>query len=161
MSYEDTDQIVLKLACERAIEKDSILVHVEEITEKANSESISEPDLRDSLEALDERRSVSLARAIGGFGSFTVTEYGFEEYAREHLNYDSLYASVAFEIVNNLDERTVDNKTIAATLDQPRVVIDFILKRMASEGNIEIAEMSSNYIHIHSASISFKRKYRK
>jgi hypothetical protein len=66
---------------------------------------------------------------------FTVTDYGFDKYARAYLpDYEQLFRAVALQIVNH--DKT-NSQDVAETLEQPPVVVEHIFAELESKNYIK------------------------
>lgn len=130
------DSIVLRLAGEKAIENEHSLVITDEVLNQIKALSISRQDFLDSLEVLDGEHYLELHRVFGGqIPDFSITSYGFEQYAKAFISgYDVIIKDVLSRIVNH-DE--MDDGTIASSLNQPVKLISHILDMLAMRGYLK------------------------
>lgn len=97
------DSMVLKLACEIAIEATNPWVDPYSLTSRAQSLSCSEGELSESVEVLNRRGYIETLREQGviRIPMFKITLFGFEEYAKSCIqNYDGLVKEVVSQVVN-------------------------------------------------------------
>src|SRR5207253_4221615 len=101
---EETDSLVFKVACERAM-KSGYLKHisVRELIKDLEPHNISQGEMFDSLEILTEEMYIEPSKTVGGglrINDFEITSFGFEQYAHVFIpNYQSIAESVIEEIV--------------------------------------------------------------
>jgi hypothetical protein len=150
------DSLVLKISCEKAIETGSPFVQTEWILPQTNSLDIAKEDLVEALEILEHKSYIEAVKPMGGdIPAFSITLYGFDQYARIYLeNYDSIVRSVALEIVNN---NAHDSETIARSLNQPHVVVVNIIELLGSRGLIRVTKGNGYFYIISNISAELKR----
>jgi hypothetical protein len=156
------DSLILKLACEEAIASgDSQLIQVNTIIERAKSIDINSEEVIETLEILDKRRYIEADGFYGGelpFYHFSITTYGFDEYARVYVeNYNSILESVCYQIVNFNRE---DNHSIIEALGQPQRIVDHVLDVLKSKGIIATDVAGADTILIFEVSAELKRALR-
>lgn len=100
--HNNVDSLVCKLACEFAMRTGSRHISVSAFFNDGGL-IMPEHQLRDSIEVLGEHGTFELQHFIGGeMPSITLTDAGFELYARDHVSdYDVALRSVVSAIVNN------------------------------------------------------------
>jgi hypothetical protein len=150
------DGLVLKLSCEEALREEEFLVNPGKAFLKEDSLLMPEEELKESLEVLDQNGYIKLLRRLGaGFFHFRVTAFGFNEYARAHIqDYEQIIRSIASLIVN---KNMLDNMSIKEELKINVLIINHILDNL--EMNRHIAQSKTvNRIHrIYNVSPSLKR----
>jgi hypothetical protein len=118
---DDVDSHILRLCCEAAIEENMprIVIDPAALVEVTESLDIPREHTLESVDILDNRGYVRARRTISGvIHSFSLTDYGFGEYARTDLpDYNELFRSVALQIVNHNRQNADD---IAESLVAPR-----------------------------------------
>lgn len=149
------DSIVLRLACEKAIENGYSSVDVSTILEQVDAFDIKGKEFADALEVLDHKHYIRLARVIGGPpSSFSVTEYGFEQYARAYIpDYPAITRSVVARLVNNND---YDSSIIAEALNQPMMLVNHILNHLAQKRLIKVYEVGLR-VGVHNVTVELRR----
>ncbi len=158
----ETDNQVLKFACEQAIKVNSpIVVGTQSVSTEAATLNIPEEDVIESLEVLDGRGYITFHD--GSKDSFAISEAAFELYARKHIpNYSSMVDTVLAHIVN---DGITSNKELAAQTGQPSMVVNHVLKYQAHQHTIKIAEsfgdVSGPDINIYDVPAETKRRFRK
>jgi len=153
------DSLVVKLSCEKAIEIGYPHINTASILEQVKSFDISLEEFFEALEILDSRGYIKATRVMGGnIPHFSITVYGFDEYARVNIDdYDSILESVAFQIVNL---NKMDNSSISASLNQPQMIIDHILDVLDNKGLIKVSKTMGGGVHIFNVSPELKRMLR-
>jgi len=134
-SLAKVDSLVVKLSCEKAIEIGYPHINTASILEQVKSFDISLEEFFEALEILDSRGYIKATMVMGGnIPHFSITVYGFDEYARVYIDdYDSILESVAFQIVNL---NKMDNLSISASLNQPQMIVDHVLDVLENKGLI-------------------------
>jgi hypothetical protein len=141
------DGVLLKLAGDKAVENGHrFVIHTEEMLEKAASQGISRYNFYESLAVLGDKHYFELNTVMGGephepelkrltrggVPSFSITLYGFEQYANVYIpDYQSIVRGVLLQIVN-YDKS--DSAAIASALNQPRRVIEHVLELLNQRG---------------------------
>lgn len=139
----EVDSLVVKLSCEKAIEIGHPYkpIDTESILEQVLDFDISPEEFCEALEILDSRGYLTGPRAVNArcnIPHFSITFYGFEEYAKIYIDdYDSILESVAFQIVN-LNKK--DILSISASLNQPQMIVDHFLEVLKRRGHIEMVK---------------------
>jgi TIR domain len=163
------DSILLKLAGEKAIEIGDRLIQTTAILSEASSLGISRHDFFESLTILGDRYYFELNRRAGGeptepelkmltrggIPHFSITLYGFDEYAKAFIaNYDSIMRDVLLQIANY---NKSDDASIALALNQPLFVIDHILELLDSKQLIRVSKVLGPVIHFMNPSPEIRR----
>jgi hypothetical protein len=153
-----TDNLVLKFACELAIESGSTFQTPEAITAKTSELQISNEEVLDSLVILGQRNCLEVRSAMGGIGYFTVLWGGLDTYLRIYFSdYKSVVNGVAFQILN---EQRTGNEEIAKALGRPLVIVDHILGTFANQGWIRMTGPAiGGYRHIIEVLPGLKRAF--
>jgi len=156
------DNLIFKLACEKAIEKgDTYLLDVEQVIAKASDVKIPRNKTIESLEMLSEQFFIKPHTVMGGglpFPWFDITHSGFEQYAGAYIGaYAKITTSVILQIV---DSGKRDNRSIVGALNQPQIIVDHILNRLMNSGLIEASEYNGRLISISDVSTRLKRMAR-
>lgn len=152
---EETDSLVFKVACERAM-KTGYLKHisVRELIKDMESHNISQNEMFDSLEILTEEMYIEPSRTVGGglrINDFEITSFGFEQYAQVFIgNYQSIAEGVIEDIVMN------DNEVF----EKPDLVTENVLDRLAAEGSIRVSKRIGGKCVISHVSARLRRKYK-
>jgi hypothetical protein len=153
------DGLILKLACEYAIERGHrYVIDVNQIIERAKRFDVPHSETLESLQVLHEQYFVEPQLVLGGdlpFPSFTITTYGFEEYANAYVDdYGTLIDSVALQLIN-FDKK--DNSSITSALDKPQMLVDHVLNIFMQRGLIKADELNGGLIYIFEVSTKLKR----
>lgn len=153
------DSLVLKLACEKAVEKGEVFMGVEEIAKGADLLGIEPEALDETLRILNDRGYVKgngfLVSDGPNIAYFTITPAGFEIYAKNYVeNYDEIYRSVAFHIVNT---ETVDSESMANSLNRPRRIVEHILEMLRDRGILKVAPSRGGPMIVLTVSPELKR----
>ncbi|HEX3185777.1 MAG TPA: toll/interleukin-1 receptor domain-containing protein [Pyrinomonadaceae bacterium] len=154
------DNLILKLVCECAIERGHrYVLDVQEIIDRAIAFDVPRSEVIESLQMLHEQLFIEPHFAIGGdlpFPSFTITLYGFDEYARAYVHdWRTFSESVALQLINF--ERK-DNTSIIAALNRPQMLVDHVLNVFTQNGWIKAEEYNEGLIYIFEVSTKLKRK---
>lgn len=155
----ELDTLVLKICCEDLIQNSDTVIDVinpQKISDHTQPLEIGEQDILESVEILEDKNYLDTTKVHGGgIIMIKVTGWGFEEYARFHIpDYDSVYRSVALEIINR-DAKDV--KTIAQAIEQPEVVVDHVVRELETRGLIRAQTFAGGGLFIHTASAALKR----
>lgn len=153
------DSLILKLACEYAIERGHrYVIDVNRIIERAKPFDVPQSEVLESLQILHEQLFIDPQLVIGGdlpFPSFTITIYGFDEYARTYVeDYNALVESVALQLIN-FDKK--NNSSIALALDKPQMLVDHVLNIFMQQALIKADEYNEGLIYIFEVSTKLKR----
>jgi serine/threonine protein kinase len=152
---EETDSLVFKVACERAM-KSGYLKHisVRELIKDLEPHNISQGEMFDSLEILTEEMYIEPSKTVGGglrINDFEITSFGFEQYVQVFIpNYQSVAESVIEDIVMNDKE----------VFEKPDLVIENVLDRLAAEGSIRVSKRIGGKCVISHVSARLRRKYK-
>ncbi len=150
------DSLVLKISCEKAIELGHPGIDTESIWKRVESLNVPIEEFRETIEILDEKGYIKAMKVIGGeIPHFLITTFGFEEYSRVYMeDYDSIFESAAFQIVNQDNKH---NTSISKSLNQPQRVIDHILDVLEAKGLIKLVKSIGGGISIYYISPELKR----
>lgn len=154
-SHNNIDSLVTRLACEAALESGSSLVGADAF--KKNGEFvIPEPQLRDSLEYLNEYGAINWQQSLSGsLSGVSVSVSGFELYAREHVpGYSEITRSVISLIVNT-DARS--NSVLREKQNAPSFLIDHIIRTLECSGSIRVIWFLAGNCQIDHVSASLRR----
>jgi hypothetical protein len=150
------DSLVLRLACEEAIKKESDFIEPEELYVKDGKPLLPEAELGDAIEVLEQQYLVRSHRTIGGgLPSFQVTTRGFEEYAQACIpGYAGLVRDVASALVNRKKE---SDQEIATDLAKPLFIVQHILQVLEDAGHLKLSKALSGPIHVYNVAASLRR----
>jgi len=134
------DSLVLKLACETAIQRDEPYLHVSSLADKATSLGISEEDLQEALEILESEGYINKTSKIYDefIVVFWITGVGFDAYAKVNL---ADYASLQQAVARQLAQDAIHSETIAEALEQPHMIVQFILYVFRDRGLVQLIEV--------------------
>ncbi len=155
----ETDQLILKLAGNLAVENDDTFgINTEKLWMQAKSRSISEEDILDALTILRERGFIE-GKEFGGnvpfSPHFSITTYGFDVYARAYLpNYNALVEATAIYVLNHENS---DNKSISAALQHPLLLVEHILDMLESNNLITLIKTMGRNTTVFRVSPQLKR----
>ncbi len=99
----ELDSLILKLACEMALEIDYPFIETEPLYAQVQPHEIHQKDFFESLDILEHKGYIELVRPMSvDPPAFTIILYGFEQYARVYIpDYSSIVNTIATQIVNN------------------------------------------------------------
>ena len=144
-----TDSLVLKTICEVSLEVGQRFVQRSQIMETLTVLDISEDQCLESLEILAGRYFIQDGMKLqGGIFSFTVTSFGFREYASVYLpEFDQLVHSALVTIANaEGPHRPANNKALAEELDQPEIMITYALVALEDQQYVKLLRTAQNHI---------------
>jgi hypothetical protein len=152
----ELDSLILKLACEMALEIDYPFIETGPLYVRAQPHELHQRDFFESLDILEHKGYIKLVRPMSvDPPAFTITLYGFEQYAKVYVpDYSSIVHMIATQIVNNEGE---NEDSISEQLDQPLMLIRHILKALANRRLIKIFEGNGGFIMITNVSPELKR----
>jgi serine/threonine protein kinase len=150
---EEVDNQVMKLLCDTALANGHYWVTAPDLVHQAEALNIPSAEFIDSLRILQRKGYLELKEAGGGhIGLLKIRTLGFERYARNFIaKYQELVETVK-TLLENEEMRT--NTALVTHLQQPVLVIEQILHRLAEEGLIGISETMGNIDNIRVYSIS-------
>ena len=150
------DSLVLRLACEQAIAKESDFIEPEALYVKDGKALLPEAELRDAIETLEQQYMVRVHHVLGGgLSSFQITTHGFEEYASACIpGYDALVRDVASALVNRQKE---SDQAIAADLGKPLFIVQHILQVLEDAGHLKLSKAFSGPRHVYNVAASLRR----
>jgi hypothetical protein len=150
-----TDSLVLKLACEKAIELDSFILEPGCIAEDAKQLDISEEQLLESLEVLGDAHVTCDYVLSGEMVHFSITDHGFGQYASTYLkNFDEIAKQVAACLVN---QEIGASHAIAEAIHQPHLVVEHILNSFEARGYLQQIKPMGGGSHVWDLKPQLKR----
>ncbi len=159
---EDIDSIIMKMCCDKVIQvNQGFSIKSGVIFKEIETLQINETAFYESLEIMDNKGYIKALKVLGGtIPGFTITTYGFEQYAKTCIeDYENIFQMVCARIVNYNEKA---NKQIIQALRQPEILVDHILSVLNNNGLIKISSMiSGRTILISSVSPELKRILRK
>ena len=125
--YTNEDTIIIKIACELALNKNNSFIDVDEIYTKAEEQfEMSKEIASESTEVLVNGLIFNGKSTNKGLAFITVTIYGFEMYAEQFIeNYDELKLKIASNIVNS--DHQVSNTSIYKETNIHKYIINHVL----------------------------------
>jgi len=155
-SLTKVDSLVLRLACEQAIAKESDLIDPQTLYVKDGKPLLPEAELRDAIEMLEQQYMLRVHHVISGdLPSFQITTHGFEEYARVCIpEYDALVRDVASALVNRKQE---SDQAIATDLGKPLFIVRHILQVLEDAGHLQLSKTIGGPRHIYNVAASLRR----
>ncbi len=150
---EEIDNKVMKLLCDTALANGHYWVAAPDLVNQAETMNIPSAEFFDSLRILQRKGYLELKEAGGGhIGLLKIRTLGFERYARCFVaKYQELVEMVK-TLLENEEMRT--NTALVTHLQQPVLVIEQILHRLAEESLIGISETMGNKDNIRVYNIS-------
>ncbi len=150
------DSLVLRLACDYAIEKESDFIEPERLYVKDGKPLLPEGELSDAIDVLEQQHFVRTHRAIGGgLPSFQITTHGFEGYAQACIpGYVTLVRDVASALVNRQKE---SDQAIAADLGKPIFIVQHILQVLEDAGHLQLSKTISGPQRVYNVAASLRR----
>lgn len=150
------DSIVLRLACESAIETGNMQIDAETMFLTEGSPLLAREELVESIEMLDRQSLVSATRTLGGgLLAFRIETRGLEEYAQACLpNYGGFVRDVCSALVNRKME---SDEAIAADLQKPVPLVLHVLKVWEARGHLKLTKSIPGPRQVYEISPSLKR----
>jgi hypothetical protein len=148
--------MVLRLACERAIETGNMQIDAEAMFLKEGSPLLPRAELVDSIAILVQQSLVSAYRVVAGqLLTFWIETRGFEEYAQACIpNYEGFVLDVCAALVNRRKE---SDESIAADLQKPLPLVLHVLKVLEGRGHLKLTKSIPGPRHVYEISPSLKR----
>lgn len=132
------DNIVLRLACEDAIEDGSFTSNPDRVWTMAEPLGLSRQDTDDSLTILSNNHFIEAHRGSNKILAFEITLFGFHEYAKAYIaDIDSVLTAVIARIVN---DGMTDSGSIRESVGQPGIIIEYILRLLADNGHFTLSK---------------------
>lgn len=152
------DNLVFKAFCDSILASDFPRIGRQQIFKIAESLDVSREELSDTLSVLSSHNYIKGEwTADGTIWDLTMTARGFDLYAEANIkDYDELVNSILFRIVNH---DTKSNRDLAEAVNQPLMVVNFILWGLERKGHIR-AVWSNMGGEVSSVSVELKRKLR-
>jgi hypothetical protein len=151
----ETDTLILKLSCEKAIERKYPLVEAKDFYETIKSHDIHEEDYYECLAILDSRKYIEgyrVADATDRINRFRITLFGFDQYARSYLSdYDKLIEAISFQIVNIHRNNSL---RIANALNLPIMIVNHVFDLLESKGMVVLSHIATGDHRVEVASVS-------
>lgn len=150
------DNLVLKVACELALVGGHDLIDGPDLQNSAQFSDVSEQELDDSLEILEQAGLVSVSRHLGGgLPHFRITTYGFQQYAQAYIDgYEATVKGVALAVVNH---QCANNESLADHLKLNQFLVDHSLAVLESQSYIRLSRCIGGHISIIDVSATLRR----
>jgi hypothetical protein len=150
------DDLVLREIARLQIEENNGLVMYERLCAETAFADVPQQELLDSLEILDQKSLVKIARVLGAPLSHVVlTDYGFQQFAEAYIaDYHDVVARIAALLVN---ENVCQNQELASRVNRPVAFVDFVLNLMESSSHIKVSKYIGGLSHVWQISPSLKR----
>lgn len=155
-SLTRVDSLVLRLACEEAIRKESNFIEPKKLYVKDGKPLLPDAELSDAIDVLEQQYLVRALRTLGGgLPTFQVTTEGFEEYAQVCIpGYSGLVHGVASALVNRKKE---SDQAIAADIGMPLFIVQHILQVLEDAGHLKLAKSLGGPRHVYNVAASLRR----
>jgi hypothetical protein len=143
-----TDGIIFESACRMALAEDNPLINPDPLIAALREQDVSESQIMESLEVLDNRGYIQLHRTMGPphVDAFSVQSFGFDYYVAAAIpEFDRLCTSVARLLVQG---ETMSHRGIAQELQQKPFLIEHIFRLLGSRGLIKYAESIGGGLHM-------------
>lgn len=153
--HNNIDSLVTRLACEAALENGNSMIGAEAF--KKNGEYIiPEQQLRDSLEYLNEHGTIDWQQDLSGsLRGVSVSDAGFELYAREHVpGYAEITRSIISLIVNSGIRSNYD---LREKLGIQPFLVNHIIRILADAGSIRVTWFLAGNCQINHVSAFLRR----
>lgn len=149
------DSLVLKIACEQALETGSALINTAQ-TYATNKLEIPVSELHDSMAVLDMQGYLSIRRTLGaGLKDFHLTTSGLDAYANACIDdYQKIQEKVVSAIINL---QLMKSDLIATSLKQPLLLINHILEVLATQRHVSLSNEISQARSIYNVSPTLRR----
>ena len=159
---DETDTLILKLSCEKAIERKYPLVEAKEFyQERIKTYDIHEENYYECLDILDSRKYIEGYRVADGtdrINRFRITLFGFDQYARAYLaEYDKLIEAISFQVVNTHRNNSLK---ISNALDLPIMIVNHVLDLLESNGLVVLSRIVTGDHSVEVAVVSPELKRR-
>lgn len=155
-ALNNIDNLVMNVAFDLALEKGVKIIGTRQVLERCLEFDISESEVLDSLNVLDEIGYIKLKRVIGPSipSLLVITDSGFEDCSRSLIdNYKEIYEAVAYQVVN-LDRP--HSSLISEKLDEKKVVVENVLNHLKNRGLIKTVTLNTGTL-VSSVTTSLKR----
>jgi hypothetical protein len=152
-----SDNLVLKMSCEHAINENDIYTQFNPITlsEVDPNLKLTQEEIDDCVEILENVNYLKVQRMLGGYYIYFLTENGFNSYAEHYIeNYESSIETIISLIVN----RKIDsNYELIEESKLPSIIVNAILFRLENSGMLKLSKTIGDLIHIMNTSANLRR----
>jgi hypothetical protein len=153
-----TDALVFQALCESTIASGNPMASIDALDELSNA-GITDAELRDSLNVLDEQSLLELGKVLGGGYRGTsvhharVSTSGFDDFAQVRWpNYSQVLTNLVAAIVNG----TATQKPEFDAICQNERLADHLIRVLENQGLVRVARYFGGY-QVHSVSPQLKR----
>ena len=159
----DIDTVVLSESCNYTIERGLNFLETVEIWGRVQVHEIPESEFLDSLNVLRRNGYIDYQEHTGDRGkvaggmvsAFTLTQFGFNEFAEVYIeDYEDIIKAVAYELANSAQS---NNATIADKIDRPIIIIDFILDLLEGRNLVQLSKTLGAGTYIYNISPEIRR----
>jgi len=154
----EIDSLILKFACEMAIEIGRNSVNAAKLLKNIERIDIKKDVLNETLSILESEYLIkSECKVCGGIiALFSITEYGFEGYAKTFIeNYDTLLKNSVFYIINH---NGITNEDLSKELKISNVLAIHIINTLENDGLLKSIKFQDG-MKISDTSPKLKRLY--
>ena len=153
------DTIIFTETCQQVMASSDTNISTSQILDNLNKYGLSDEDISDTLEILDSKGYIDAITNISGMiFFFTVTTYGFEQFAKSNIsNYDQMIDNVCLTILNHKLENNID---IQEKTNYSLALINHIFDLLENKGLIKYQKMMSGFSLIINISPELKRIFR-
>jgi hypothetical protein len=152
----EKDMRVFKTACEYAISLGSPFLYMADVWKKLRVKGFSETDIDKSLESLHLLGFINKSASYTNekfYNLFFITSAGFEIYLRHnypdfHKTFNEVAQYVKSTYLNGKKE-TLQSEHIANTCKQSKVLINYILEKLYSQGKIKLLQAERGNWMVH------------
>lgn len=152
-----SDNLVLKMSCEHAINENDIYTQFNPITlsEVDPNLKLTQEEINDCVEILENINYLKVQRMLGGYYIYFLTENGFNSYAEHYIeNYESSIETIISLIVN----RKIDsNYELIEESKLPSIIVNAILFRLENSSMLKLSKTIGDLIHIMNTSANLRR----
>lgn len=155
-----SDTLVLKTACELAIETDSELVESEAVLARVSEQGLTEAALLESLQILEGRGYLevhqTMASGIDGMSAFTLSPWGLDLYSEGFSDREGMHSVVIAGLVNVEGGMTTDRE-LADQSGVHRLLVEAVLDLLQGQGLIQYSKLTGPVTHVHWVSPELRR----
>jgi hypothetical protein len=152
------DSLLLEKACRIAIDQGHTLINLAEWLEALGSLALTEEQLTESQEILEEHGYIKRLRTMGlrEIYSFTVTLSGFQEFAKVGISeFSGLVSQVAAILARG---EHMSGNSIAAVVNQPLRIVEHVLELLENNGLVQISRThGGDYMTVWEVSAKLRR----
>lgn len=151
------DSVVLLESCSLALEKDTVHLVTQELFSRVSNQGISQDELFESLDVLNDCRYIEGRRTIDGLIHFYDVKYSsIRQYALEkYPDFDDIEMQIAVSVANG---KRADQ--ITRDLNCPTVIVNGFMEHLHLSGYIEGIRMMDGHWEVTRISPRLKRMLR-